>query len=104
MSLGQAALVVAGAIGGAIYPLIGYYNAKRIEKDISFDLSRFITPVVYGAITGVIGVFLSPMLGLGEIVDFNSAVSVGMGGAVLIEKLLNSEKGDLSALVDKIKG
>ena len=102
MSAEQATLVVAGAVGGMIYPVLGYFKAKKTEDNVSFDFNQFLKPVFYGAVIGVIGVFLSPMMGMGEIVDLNSAVSAGMAGAVIIEKLLKAEQGDIKSIMDKV--
>ena len=102
-----AIIVGGGAIGGIIYPLLGYFKAKRTDKSIknkvAFDVNKFLQPVFYGTVTGAAGVILGPSVtGIPSPETFTQAIPAGIMGAVVIEKLLKAEKEDLAKVAEKV--
>lgn len=108
MTAEQIAIVAGGAVGGIVYPLVGYFKAKRADETkkqkVSFDVNKILQPVFYGALVGVAGIYLGPeVIGIPSPDSFTTAVPIGMSGAVIIEKLLKAESENLKNVATKVK-
>jgi hypothetical protein len=100
MTVEQLPIVGAGAVGGAAYAALGYLLAKKESFKVKFDLSRFLDPVLYGTVIGAIGVLYAPELGLGAVETATEGFVVGLGGGVMVKKLLNLTSGsDITELI-----
>ena len=76
--------IVVPAFGGFIYALSGWWSAHKEEV---LDVKKMLPTVALGAIFGIAGAMTIP-----ELADVPSAFMAGLGGSVLIQKLVGGLK------------
>jgi len=100
MAYSELTLMGLGALGGAIYGLVGYLAAKKKDGE-ELDLNRLTAPILHGVIIGGIGVYLGPSLGLGTITTAGEALGLGLSGSYAVQKALGIS--DQTSIIDTIK-
>ena len=72
------------ALGGLAYALSGYWKVHKVEN---VDIKKMLPTIVTGLVFGTAASFLSPDLATPQ-----AAITAGLTGSVLIDKLIGGLK------------
>lgn len=101
--MSTATLVGIGALGGAVYATVGFFKEK-VNKGESFDINKFLQPVMYGTAAGAFGVIVAPELGWFTIGSVGEAFTAGGMGSAFLEKFISGSKDSIMDSLSKMLG